>query len=180
MRGHSRRKTNHRSPAMSTPPVKTPHLTRQQIQAMITAGVPALSVKPAWAWLIVNGHKLFENRDWKPGNPARRWLEAQLQTRREVVALIHAGRSLSVEEYGDVYHIAKRDWGVSMPMEDETIPRGGIVGAVMITSWHPQKPYLPFAYGSGLELQNACTSDLVPCKGALGFFKPQLESEVKP
>ena len=163
---------------MNAEPVKKLHLTRQQIAAMIEAGVPALSVKPAWAWLIVNGHKPFENRDWKPTNPARRWLETQLQTRSEVVVLIHAGRSLSVAEYGDVYHTAKRDWGVSMPFDDASIPRGGIVGAAMIVRWHHRNPGLRFAYGSGLELENACPSDLVPCKGALGFFKPQLESEV--
>jgi hypothetical protein len=33
----------------------------------------ALSIRQPWAWAILHAGKDIENRDWKPGNPARRF-----------------------------------------------------------------------------------------------------------
>jgi hypothetical protein len=33
----------------------------------------ALSIKQPWAWLIVNGHKDIENRDWRSDNPGLKY-----------------------------------------------------------------------------------------------------------
>lgn len=120
----------------------------------------ALSVRQPWAWLIVNGHKPFENRDWQPKNPCRRF-------RGRV--LIHAGKAMTREEYLIGCDHAS-DHGITLPPADE-LERGGIVGETEIVAWHDQAPDgMPFAFTSGLELRNSKPLPFRPCKGALGFF----------
>lgn len=119
----------------------------------------AFSVRQPWAWLIVNGHKRFENREWQPRNPCRRF-------RGRV--LIHASKGMTREEYLIGADHAE-DYGITLPpMED--LDRGGIVGETEIVDWHDRAPDLPFAFTSGLELRNSRPLPFRPCKGALGFF----------
>lgn len=51
----------------------------------------ALSVRQPYAWLIVNGHKPFENRDWSRQFPALAWLLKRLQE-APLMILIHAAK----------------------------------------------------------------------------------------
>lgn len=119
----------------------------------------ALSVRQPWAWLIVNGHKKFENRDWQPKNPGRKF-------RGRV--LIHASKSMTREEYLIGCDHAS-DEGITLPSFDD-LQRGGIVGEVEVIAWHDSPPLMAFAFGSGLELTNAKALPFRPLKGALGFF----------
>lgn len=119
----------------------------------------ALSVRQPWAWLIVNGHKLFENREWQPNNPCRRF-------RGRV--LIHASKGMTRDEYEHAEAIA-RDLGIKIPDAD-ALERGGIVGETEIVAWHDTPPAMSFAFGSGLELRNSKSLPFRPCNGALGFF----------
>jgi len=119
----------------------------------------ALSVRQPWAWLIVNGHKQFENREWQPSNPCRRF-------RGRV--LIHASKGMTDDEYLEAFCVAHEN-GVMLPPAAE-LERGGIVGETEIVAWHDSPPEMPFAFGSGLELRNSKPLPFRPLKGALGFF----------
>lgn len=120
----------------------------------------ALSIRQPWAWLIVNGHKKFENRDWSQHNPGKRYRGP---------VLIHASQGMTRDEYAAGTAIAE-DYGIDLPPMKE-LERGGIVGKAEVVAWHDSKPDMPFAFGSGLELRNATALPFHPCKGMLGFFK---------
>lgn len=119
----------------------------------------ALSVRQPYAWLIVNGHKSFENRDWQPKNWGRKF-------RGRI--LIHASKGMTKDEYL-IGRDHAEDHGVTLPPFDE-LQRGGIVGETEIVAWHDSPPDMPFAFGSGLELRNSKPLPFRPLKGALGFF----------
>lgn len=124
----------------------------------------ALSIRQPWAWLIVNGHKQFENREWSQHNPGKKFRGP---------VLIHASKGMTRDEYAAGAAIAE-DYGVSLPA-DWDLPRGGIVGQADVVAWHDSPPKMPFAFNSGLELANAKPLPFQPCKGMLGFFTPTLE-----
>jgi hypothetical protein len=46
-------------------------LTRVQSEIM-----NALTLRPTWAWLVVNGHKDIENRSWPSRLRGRTWIHA--------------------------------------------------------------------------------------------------------
>jgi len=126
-------------------------------------GLPALSIRQPWAWLIVHGSKRFENRAWGIWNPGRRF------TGR---FLIHAAKGLTRVEYSDAEAVAL-EHGQPLPAF-ETLERGGIVGVATVVRWHDRPPQMPFAFGSGFELTDVQALPFQACKGSLGFFKPQL------
>jgi hypothetical protein len=114
----------------------------------------ALSVRQPWAWLIVNGYKDVENRNWK--------------TRHRGPLLIHAGAS-RVRLRAEETWVAER-FGIRLPAEYDF---GGIIGIVDLVdccertdspwddsesfSWLLDKPRrLPYR----------------PVKGALNLFRP--------
>lgn len=128
----------------------------------------ALSIQQPWAWCIVNGHKGVENRDWNT------------QYRGEL--LIHAGKTIDRDAYDFL-----QSMGLKVPPPDE-LPTGGIVGkARLINTVHirdehllagPDKPWFFGEYGFMMDSQEPC--ELKPCKGALGFFTPDYNSQYKP
>lgn len=125
----------------------------------------ALSIRQPWAWLIVHGHKCFENREWAQHNPCKKFRGA---------VLIHASNGMTRDEYYNGAAIAE-DYGITLPpMKD--LPRGGIVGQAEVVAWHDSPPDMPFAFCSGLELANCKPLPFQPCKGMLGFFTPKPES----
>lgn len=119
----------------------------------------ALSVRQPWAWLIVNGHKQYENREWQVNNPCRRFRGP---------VLIHASKGMTQDEYL-IGEITTEELGVTLP-KFEDLERGGIVGKTEIVAWHDEAPDMPFAFTSGLELRNSQPLPFRPCQGALGFF----------
>lgn len=130
----------------------------------------ALSIRQPWAWLIVNGPKRFENRDWKARNPA---MAGVTPGRR---FLIHAGQGMTAAEYAEAFVMA-RERGVILPAFGD-LPRGGIVGVAEVVRWHWERPPgMAWAFGTGIELTNVQPVEFMPCKGALGFFKPVYPAE---
>lgn len=127
----------------------------------------ALSINQPWAWLIVNGYKGVENRDW--------------DTRYRGEFLIHAGKKIDHDCY-DFLEDMGIDIDVPPPNE---LPTGGIVGkARLINTVHIRdkhlcakldKPWFVGAFGFMLDGQETC--ELKPCKGALGFFDPDYNSQ---
>lgn len=116
-----------------------------------------------WAWLIVNGYKDIENRDWKPWNPG-------LKFRGRV--LIHAGKKIDKDTgFGDLV-LAGRHPITGEPLPDvvSSFETGGIVGAATIVDVVTESES-PWFYGTyGLVIKDARPLPFVPCKGQLGFF----------
>ena len=119
----------------------------------------ALSIKQPWAWLIVNGHKSIENRDWRINDPAGEFW-------------IHASSKVDLEAY---------DWvqdnfpGIEMPALAD-MPRGGIVGIAEHygTVTESDSPWFIGRYG--LLLRGARPCKFVEIKGAQKFFNVDLSS----
>ena len=131
----------------------------KQEELILTDALPqrALSMKPAWAWLILHG-KNIENRS-KP-------------TKMRGRVLIHAGLDMTKEEYQAAW-IAAAAEDIDLPALED-LPKGGIIGEMTITDCvtsHPSRWFIgPFGYVLG----SVKPLDFIPCKGALGFFKPNL------
>lgn len=108
----------------------------------------ALSIRQPWAHRILFEGKDIENRDWA--------------TRFRGPVLIHAGKKLD-----DGYE------------EDEATgwPRGGIVGMVEIVDCVDHSDSRWFFGEYGFVLANPVPLVLVPCRGKLGFFRPDIDAE---
>lgn len=114
----------------------------------------AISIRQPWAWLIVNGHKDIENRDWP--------------TRFRGPVLIHASKGMTRGEYEDC-----RDHcdylGVTIPAFAD-LERGGIVGEANIVDCVSES-VSPWFFGRfGFVLKDAKTLPFRPLKGQLSFF----------
>lgn len=113
----------------------------------------ALSIRQPWAWLIVNGHKPVENRDWA--------------TEYRGDLLIHASKSLVIHEF-ELHCQQVHDWfGITVP---DDLARGGIVGRVNLTNCVTELDSLWFTGPHGFLLSDAQPLPFVAFKGQLGFF----------
>lgn len=117
----------------------------------------ALSIRQPWAWLILNGAKDIENRDWKTNFRGR--------------VLLHVGKVMTRSEYEDGLNHLLFYGGphIDLPPMDQLV-RGGVVGAVDIVDCveHSESPWFfgPF----GFVLRNPTPMPFMPWKGKLGFF----------
>lgn len=129
----------------------------------------ALSIRQPWAWAILHAGKDIENRDWRPGNPGRRF---------RGLFLIHASSGMTRDEYesfiGIVHDISTRmpiEWcaHLSVPPFSHLV-RGGIVGRARVVDVVTESDS-PWFFGPiGLMLADIVPTPFVPMKGALGFF----------
>lgn len=122
----------------------------------------ALSIMQPWAWLIVNGHKDIENRDWR--------------CRRRGRILIHAGKKID----RDADEALRRGWhpAADMPLcmdLPEAWETGGIVGEATIEGCVEQSMSDWFVGRYGILMRNARPLPFRPCRGALGFFAPTFD-----
>ena len=123
------------------------------------AGLPALSIRQPWAWLIVSGLKDIENR------PRRTHYRGPL--------LIHAGLSLNSYTEENIAWL-KRRFAVEIPLELDT---GGIVGMVDVVDCVEDHESKWFNKGNfGWVLTNPRRLTFRHCKGALGLFRPKPHS----
>ncbi|WP_331373812.1 ASCH domain-containing protein [Sinorhizobium chiapasense] len=126
----------------------------------------ALSIMQPWAWLIVNGHKDIENRDWP--------------TQYRGLVAIHAGKKLDETpaiSLDRAYHpVSGRR--VRFAPEGFSYPRGGIVGVAEIigcvdatdSEWFVGGRRTDGTCGYGFIIRNARPVELIPVRGHLGFF----------
>lgn len=123
----------------------------------------ALSVRQPWAWLIVNGHKPIENRDWS--------------TKYRGEFLVHASKTCARKYYLEVAAHVLNEFGITVPAF-ETIERGGVVGAAEIIDCLTAADILDydashqcwFTGEYGFLLANARPMPFHPSKGSLSFF----------
>jgi hypothetical protein len=117
----------------------------------------ALSIRQPWAWLIVNGGKDIENRDWYTGFRGR--------------FLIHASKGMTRDEYASAVDDALGiDDRIDIPAFD-ALERGGIIGSANLVSVVSNSPSLWFCGRYGFELRDVLPCEFRPYKGALGFFE---------
>lgn len=121
----------------------------------------ALSIRQPWAWLIVNGWKDIENRDWS--------------TKFRGQFLVHAPKGMTSQEYEDCADMAEHNVvPITLP-EFDSLNRGGIVGQAELVDCVEDHPSYWFAGRYGFVIQNAKPLQFQRCKGALGFFIPKYE-----
>lgn len=116
----------------------------------------ALSIQQPWAWLIVNGYKDVENRDWP--------------TRYRGPLFIHAGKKVD-ESAAAWLRRSGRDFlptGVAVPDVFET---GGIVGEARLTDCVTHSDSDWFEGDYGFVLQHATPRPFQPLRGQLGLFE---------
>lgn len=122
----------------------------------------ALSIRQPWAWLILNAGKDIENRTWP--THFRGWF------------FIHAAKGMTMEEYYSVKlwlpTIGKGDVAARMPDRNQ-LERGGIVGMAKLGNCVNGSDSPWFCGPYGFVLDEVMPLPFRPCKGALGFFKPQ-------
>ena len=124
----------------------------------------ALSIMQPWAWLIVNGHKSIENRSWR------------CHQRGQI--LIHAGKKIDKEPWQDLRDRWHPVMGTALASEivpPEHLDCGGIVGTAEIVDCITRSDDPWFVGPFGIVLRNARPLPFQPCKGALGFFTPDVE-----
>jgi hypothetical protein len=120
----------------------------------------ALSIRQPWAWLIVNGHKDIENRDW--------W------TKFRGPVLIHAAKAWGPDERSDALYLDEGEHPVTGGSLSFVGPvrydLGGIVGVAEIVDCVSRSTSPWFVGKFGFVIRNARPLPFMPLKGALGFF----------
>lgn len=121
------------------------------------AKVMALSVRQPWAWLIVNGYKPVENRNWP--------------THFRGHVLIHASKGMTLEEYQAARGMALRiDPTIPFPAFDK-LERGGFVGCADVTDCVESSDSPWFVGEYGFVVANAAPMPFTPYRGQLNFFE---------
>lgn len=132
-------------------------------------GLKALSIRQPWAWAILHAGKDVENRDWSERYQGFR--DAQAMFGRDF--LIHASSGMTRAEYEDFVGAAPIPHDLRVPTMAD-LQKGGIVGIatlVGVAFAHPS----PWFFGPvGLLLRNPRPLPFIPCKGMLGFFRPEI------
>lgn len=115
-----------------------------------------LSVRQPWAWLIVNGWKNIENRDWP--------------TRVRGRVLIHASKTMTRGDYEACRIFMGAFTSLPLP-KFEDLERGGIVGETVILDCVTRHESEWFCGPFGFVLDESNPLPFMPCLGKLGFFR---------
>lgn len=120
----------------------------------------AISVRQPWAWLIINGGKDIENRDWP--------------TKMRGRVLVHASKGMTRAEYEDVrgflFMDRKLDHLLDQLPSFDSLQRGGIIGSVEIVDCVTESESSWFMGKHGFVLRDSRPLQFIPYKGSLGFF----------
>lgn len=123
--------------------------------------IPAISVYPVYAWLIVNGYKDFENRSRKMG-PAGLYY-------------VHASRVQTQACWDEAVASARlrlhREVVATIPLPEE-LEKGGIVGVMRLGAYREHISVHPWSDGAGYGILWASRAPLVRCAGKQGIFYP--------
>lgn len=124
----------------------------------------ALSIRQPWPWAIFHAGKDVENRSWP--------------TRYRGRVLIHAGLAFDGPREGALRDCAgwAADAGAAAPTSLDDLLRGGIVGEAEIVDCVTSSASPWFEGPYGFVLRNAKPLPFRPCRGKLGFFKPEFEA----
>lgn len=120
----------------------------------------ALSIRQPWAWLIVNGYKDIENRNWDTKYRGQVLIHAS--SKRPTKSEVESAREILRQTAG---------WEVAIRMPSaEHYELGGIVGVATITGTSRNAPS-PWFFGPvGLLITDAKPLQFLRMKGRLSFF----------
>ena len=132
----------------------------------------ALSILQPWAWLIANGYKDIDNRNWREGNSGLKfrgpfYIHAGTILDRRAAAEFFAGRHPITGE--------RLPFAVPMNLADQC---GGIVGEAEIVDCVTQSDSPWFVGPFGFVIRNARPLPFRACREAYGFFDPDLTDKV--
>jgi hypothetical protein len=121
------------------------------------SSLKAITLRPLWAWFVVNGYKDIENRSWPTRIRGRIW--------------IHASSSkVTKADYEYFLNICDERRIKKFPQRED-VKIGGIVGSVEIEDCVTESPSYWFRGKYGFVLKNARETKFKPMKGKLGFFE---------
>jgi len=127
----------------------------------------ALSVRQPWAWAILHGGKMIENRSLGA-------IRAGRMDCRKIA--LHAASGMKEEEYRwGVWRLQRH--GVTCP-RPEHLPRRAIIGMVDVVNIITQSDSEWFGGNAGLVLENPIVCDPIPASGALGYFEWTKDGEI--
>ncbi len=115
----------------------------------------ALSIRQPWAWLIVNGYKDIENREWFSNFTGP--------------LLIHAGKTMTRADYEACLIFVNGFAAIDIPLMGN-LERGGIVGEAVMTGCVRSSDSPWFCGSFGFTLKDAKPLPFRPINGSLGFF----------
>jgi len=132
--------------------------------------VKALSIKQPWAWLIVNGFKDIENRNWSTMFRGRIYVHAGLSHDELVKEVILFALNRLPNSQASEFAFA---------ITLKRMVFGAIIGEVDIIDCvtSSQSPWFTGPYGFVLS-NPVLYPEPIPCKGRLGFFDPELQTNV--
>lgn len=120
----------------------------------------ALSIRQPWAWLIINGGKDIENRDWWTGVRGR--------------IVVHASKGMTRDEYEDAFDTAEMVNRTLILPPFNALERGGFVGTVEIAGCVKDSES-PWFFGKyGFLLRDPQPLPFTPYRGQLGFFEVEI------
>jgi len=117
----------------------------------------ALSVKQPWAWLIVNGYKEIENRNWPTAHRGR--------------IFIHASKQVDNSDNSWDFIKERIDPKTFKKLREMTFPRGCLVGEVDLIGCTTNcgNQWFVGAYGFTFAYPE-CYDRPIPYPGRLGLF----------
>lgn len=121
-----------------------------------------LSIKQPWAFLIANGYKDIENRNW--------------HTNFRCEFLIHAGKTFDIDGYNWIKDNQEL-LGISNLPRAYEYERGGIVGYATIVDCVTSSNSIWFSGKYGFVIEDAKPLLFDECKGQLRFFNITKELE---
>jgi hypothetical protein len=126
----------------------------------------ALTLRPHWAWLVVNGYKDIENRSWPTQRRGRIWIHASSSrvTRSEYKRFLQVCQDQHINKFP-----AREDFKIA-----------GIIGSVEIADCVTASRSYWFKGDYGFVLRNARTTLFRAMKGRLGFFDVDTDSSHAP
>lgn len=120
-----------------------------------------LSIRQPWAYLIVNGIKDLENRDW--------------QTRFRGPLLIHAGKQFDSDGIGWILSKLDEAEQKRFSLDRASYPLGGIVGIVKMVNCVTASESRWFVGEYGWCFERAQPLPFMPLRGSLGLFESPSE-----
>lgn len=135
-----------------------------EFQVLLPEPQFALSVRQPWAWLLFHG-KDVENRTWKTAFRGR--------------FFVHASQGMTREEYEAAVQFVRRfnaPLAAKIPLPHALL-KGGVIGRADLTDCRHRtqrdawaSPWFEGPFGFGVA--NQVELPFRPCRGALGFFRP--------
>lgn len=130
----------------------------------------ALTIRQPWAWLIVNGYKTIENRDWVTPQRGRMF--------------IHSSQAMTRGDYEACEIFIASFSKIQLPLfEDLKKQCGGLVGIATLDKVFTRESITSqpahvqdwFTGTYGFLFQDAQPISFIPFKGRLGFFPVPFE-----